>query len=225
MDKSARSNTDNDDKQKSLSDWKKHKVGIGCLTLFFLPILLVGLGSFFVATYQFYKVYEAKKWKPTNATILFSDLSVSRGVKGGLLSEVKIKYEYFIGTKSFIGNSVSFGMQKNSSDGYGLLYDKLNNSKVVQVYVNENDPEESVLIRDVTNSMIVLVIFSFMWNSLLMVFVLPIFFKKLTPSKILVFTIIIWFLGMGKLIYRIGDIDISKRVVVLEEKEEYIYIE
>ncbi|WP_018344091.1 DUF3592 domain-containing protein [Cytophaga aurantiaca] len=223
MNTEVTSNSDNSNDQKKggkFGDLKKHKLGLGCMVLFFLPFVIGGFGSLFFVTYKFYKVSEAKNWKPTHANMLFAEQYSSNGRNGSARYDVNVKYEYFVGAKFFIGNSVSFYSGKNNLEKYGALYDSLYSAKVVEVYVNENDPSESVVIRDVTNSMIGLVVFSLMLNALLMVFLLPHFFKQLTAKKILVFTCIIWALGISKMIFHIGDIDISKKVVVIEKKEE-----
>ena len=207
-------------------DWRKHKTAIGCVSLFFLPFIVGGVGSLLLVMYQFYKVQEAKTWKPVNATVLSADLITSDTRDGGSVSETKVQYEYIIEGKNYTGNSITFGIERNSFEEYHVIYDKLKNAKMIQVYVNENDLNESVMIRDVTNAMIVLLVFSCMLNSLLLFFISPMLFKRVNPRRVLIVTVIVWVLGMGKLLLHIGEIDVSGKVIILEEKdEEYIYIE
>ena len=107
----------------------------------------------------------------------------------------------------------------NNIEDYGGLYNVLNDSKAIQIYANESNPNQSVVIRGLTNAMIGLAVFSIMWNSLLLTFLLPIFFKQLKMKKLIVFTFVIWLLAISKFVFHVGDIDISKQVVVIEAKD------
>ncbi len=220
MDKDTITHSDNKD------HWSKHKTAIGCISLFFLPFLVGGVVSLLLVVYQFYKVQEAKSWKPVHATVQSADFITTDTRDGGSVSEAKVQYEYVIAGKSFTGNKIAFGIERNSFEKYSEVYDKLNNARIIQIYVNENDPADSVIIRDVTNAMIVLFIFSCMLNSLLMIFLLPLVFKQINPRKVLIFTVIVWVVGLGTLLLHVVEIDIAGKVIIVEQKEEeYIYIE
>jgi hypothetical protein len=130
-----------------------------------------------------------------------------------------MKYKYSVSSQTFMGSSVSFNSGMNNIEHYGELYNVLNQSQVIQIYVNENDPAESVVIRGITNAMIGMLIFSIMWNSLLLTFLLPTLNRKLEMKKVLVVTLVMWALGIGKFIFQVGDIDISTQVSVIEAKE------
>jgi hypothetical protein len=197
---------------------KATKKEIGCLILFFLPFLVVGLGTLSLAVYQFGKVYQARSWTPVNAIVRPAEF-VSSSDSEGTSYTVKMQYEYVWESKAMTGNSVSFNVGMTNVEDYSTLYQKLNSARVVEAYVNGNNPGESVVIRGVTNAMIGMVIFSLMWNSLLMVFLVPIFFKQIKIQKLLGLMMIIWVLGIGKFVSHFGDIDISKQVVVIEAKE------
>jgi hypothetical protein len=197
---------------------KNKKKAIGCLVLFFTPFVLIGLGTLIFSMYQFGKVLQAGLWKPVDAKVLSVEL-VSSSDSDGTSYKVKMAYEYVMKGTSFKGNSVSFDAGMNNIENHFALHDKLNRSQVVQVYVNENNPGESVVIRGVTNAMIGMVIFSIMWNTLLLNFLLPFFFKQLKIKKLMAITFVVWALGFSKFIFHIGDIDISEQVVVVEAKE------
>jgi hypothetical protein len=184
------------------------------------PVLLtlVGLGTIGYATYKFGQVLRAHNWRPVKATVLSVNL-VSSADSETISHRVEMEYEYSLGAKSFKGNAVSFNDGMTNMERYEALYHKLNRSRIIQVYVNESDPSESVAVRGVTNLMICIVIFSLMWNSLVMNFVLPFFFQQLKTKRLLIITMVIWVLGFCKLIFPIMDIDISKQVVVIEARE------
>jgi hypothetical protein len=192
---------------------------IGCLLLFITPFVLIGLGTFGLATYQFAKVIQAADWTPVHATVLSVEM-VSGNDSESVSYKVEMEYEYSIGSKTFTGKTVSFNAGMNNIEHYGELYSVLDRARVIQIYVNENDPAESVVIRGVTNAMVGIFIFSIMWNALLLSFLLPTLNKKVKAKKVFIITIVIWVLGFSKFIFQIGDIDISTQVPVIEMKEE-----
>jgi hypothetical protein len=199
-------------------DPKQKRKAIGCMILFFIPFVLIGLGTLGLVAYQFGKVLQAKSWKPANATVRSVDWVSSSGSESTTYA-IEIQYEYFFGTKSFTGDAVSFNAGMNNIEHYGPLYDKLNHSKVIQVYVNESDPTESVVVRGVTNAMTGMAIFALMWNALLLTFLLPALSRRIKIKTLVAITLVIWVLGISKLVSHIGDIDISKEVVVVEERQ------
>lgn len=192
---------------------------IGCLVLFITPFVLIGVGTLGLTIYQFGKVAQAKDWATVQAKVLSVEM-ISSSDSESTPSKVDMKYEYSVGSQTVIGNSVSFNFGMNNIEHYGDLYSVLNHSNIIQVYVNESDPTESVVIRGVTNAMVGILIFSIMWNSLLLTFLLPAVNKKVQMKKVMIVTLIIWALGIGKFIFRVGDIDISAQVAVIEAKEE-----
>lgn len=196
----------------------KSKKVSGCLILFATPFVLIGVAAFILPLYQFGKVIQAKEWTPVKAKVLSVDM-ISSSDPGSTSRKVEMEYEYVAGSETIIGNTVSFNLGMDNVEHYGDLYNSLSRSQVIEIYVNESDPAESVVIRGVTNAMIGVFIFSLMWNSLLLIFALPILFDKTKLTKVLVITVVIWVLGMSKFIFRIGDIDISRQVSVIEVRE------
>jgi hypothetical protein len=200
---------------------KASKTTIGCVILFLTPFVLVGLGTLGFATYQFGKVLQARDWKPVSATVRSLEW-ISNSDSESTTYTIKIEYDYSFETKSFTGNTVSFNSGMNNIEHYRPLYDKLDRSKVIQIYVNENDPAESVVIRGVTNAIIGLLMFSFMWNSIIMIFVLPMIFKRIKMKTLVWIMVVIWVSGACKFIFHIGDINISEQAVVIEEKGDVV---
>jgi hypothetical protein len=205
-------------KESEPTGQKKSIKSMGCLVLFITPFVLIGIGTFGLALYQFGKVAQARNWTPVHAKVLSVEM-VSSSDSESTSYKVEMKYKYSVSSQTFMGSSVSFNSGMNNIEHYGELYNVLNQSQVIQIYVNENDPAESVVIRGVTNAMIGMLIFSIMWNSLLLTFLLPALNRKLEMKKVLVVTLVMWALGIGKFIFQVGDIDISTQVSVIEAKE------
>ncbi len=206
-------------KESEPTGQKKSIKSMGCLVLFITPFVLIGIGTFGLALYQFGKVAQARNWTPVHAKVLSVEM-VSSSDSESTSYKVEMKYKYSVSSQTFMGSSVSFNSGMNNIEHYGELYNALNQSQVIQIYVNENDPAESVVIRGVTNAMIGMLIFSIMWNSLLLTFLLRALKRKLEMKKVLVVTLVIWALGIGKFIFQVGDIDISTQVSVIEAREE-----
>lgn len=204
-----------DEPEKETVSQKRKKYG--CLILFFAPFVLVGLGTFFMSLYQFGKVIQAKGWVPVEAKVLSLDIIWSESSETST-STIKMEYAYVVGAETFTGTRVSFSPGSTNVEDHGALYDALNHSRVIRIYVNKNDPTESVVIRGVTNGIVFIALFSIMWNALLMVFLLPMVYKKAQPQKLLVITVIIWVLGFSKFIFSIGDIDMAGQLYVIEER-------
>jgi hypothetical protein len=205
-------------KESEPTGQKKSIKSMGCLVLFITPFVLIGIGTFGLALYQFGKVAQARNWTPVHAKVLSVEM-VSSSDSESTSYKVEMKYKYSVSSQTFMGSSVSFNSGMNNIEHYGELYNVLNQSQVIQIYVNENDPAESVVIRGITNAMIGMLIFSIMWNSLLLTFLLPALNRKLEMKKVLVVTLVMWALGIGKFIFQVGDIDISTQVSVIEAKE------
>jgi hypothetical protein len=205
-------------KESEPTGQKKSIKSMGCLVLFITPFVLIGIGIFGLALYQFGKVAQARNWTPVHAKVLSVEM-VSSSDSESTSYKVEMKYKYSVSSQTFMGSSVSFNSGMNNIEHYGELYNVLNQSQVIQIYVNENDPAESVVIRGITNAMIGMLIFSIMWNSLLLTFLLPALNRKLEMKKVLVVTLVMWALGIGKFIFQVGDIDISTQVSVIEAKE------
>ncbi|MFD1001590.1 DUF3592 domain-containing protein [Ohtaekwangia kribbensis] len=205
-------------KESEPTGQKKSIKSMGCLVLFITPFVLIGIGTFGLALYQFGKVAQARNWTPVHAKVLSVEM-VSSSDSESTSYKVEMKYKYSVSSQTFMGSSVSFNSGMNNIEHYGELYNVLNQSQVIQIYVNENDPAESVVIRGITNAMIGMLIFSIMWNSLLLTFLLPALNRKLEMKKVLIVTLVMWALGIGKFIFQVGDIDISTQVSVIEAKE------
>ena len=63
-----------------------------------------------------------------------------------------------------------------------------------------------------------MLIFSIMWNSLISIFLLPLFTKniKYDPKKVLPFVVIIWLIGFTLLLTKSVKTNIENRIEVIE---------
>lgn len=164
----------------------KDKTGPGCLGLFFMPFVLVGAGTFLYSAYYFIKSQQAKFWEEKVATIQFVDME-----HGEDSSTIVAKYSYTVADKTYQGEKIGFGYSMNNIDNHGEIYDILSKAKKVMVYVNPNDPNESVLTTGINDSLIGMFFFSILWNAMLSVFFVPYFFgSKEIVGENLIFNII-----------------------------------
>ncbi len=196
---------------------EKRKAPMGCLYAFLTPFVLVGIGTLVLFFYQLWMVYQASSWKPIPANVVHFDIVYSSSGES-TSSKVEISYSYSVGNTLYTGDRFSFNVGSTNVENNGKLSSILENAKVIQVYVDEDDPEDSVVVRGLTNGIIFMGIFSLMWNSLLVIFLLPLIGKKIEAKKIIVFVVVVWVLGIGKFITGVGDVDTSKGVVVIESK-------
>lgn len=145
----------------------------------FSPFILMGLGMFLFPSYLIIRTLQAKSWIPTQAAIALVDLNDTRG------SELKkaFQYTYFIENKKYVGNNISFGLNQSDVENNYQLFSTLKEAKKIIVYVNPNNPNESVVLRGFAYTYPGLLIGSFMWNSLVAIFVIPVFFENLKDEN------------------------------------------
>jgi len=152
-----------------------NREGMGCMVLFFAPFVIIGLGTFLVSTYSFFKTIQARNWVKTEAVIEHTNLNVSRANRADDVDTYKnsISYVYTIDGQKYRGDQVGFGYSQNNIDRHHQVARKLKYLHKIKVWVNPNNPVESVLTKGTNDSAIGLFLFSLMWNSLIGVFLIP----------------------------------------------------
>ncbi len=133
----------------------------GCIALFLLPFISVGLAGFTYSGYIIIKSFIAYTWTPTKATT---------EVKGDAW------YTYNYKGKRYNGNNIAFGYAPSNFDDE--FTDRYHSAKTIMVYVNPKKPDESVAIPGFTYAALITLIGSIMWCSLLASFFAPGFLKK-----------------------------------------------
>lgn len=207
----------------NIKELKEKKTSWGCVILFFMPFVLVGLWTFFSSIINIYNSEKTQNWPKVIANVKNVKLDYHNDDDGGESYEVKIKYEYLINNKKYQSEKVGFGYGMNGTEDHESLFYKLENSKKVIAYVNPNNNSDSILIKGINNSIIGMLIFSIMWNSLLSIFLIPLFTKdnpRYSPKKIMPFVVIIWIVGFVLLLTKSTHIAIENKVEVIEYKLE-----
>jgi Protein of unknown function (DUF3592) len=156
---------------------KNNILGIGCLTLFFGPFVVVGLFTLYLSVHGIYKSQVSKKWTKTIASVDTIDFESSSS-KGTTSLETAIKYHYSVDNKTFKGNTIGFGYGMNNIDFHSEIFEKLKYAKKIYVYVNPSDAAESVITTGLNNSLVGISIFTLMWNFFIGIFIGPIFIKN-----------------------------------------------
>ena len=196
----------------------KEKSPSGCLILFLAPFILIGIWSLSYSLKNIYKSVSTSDWTRVTATI--NDLKLDHEIDddGGESDLVKINYEFFIKNKNYHSTKIAFGYGRNNTEDHESLFHKLENCKKVIAYVNPADNYDSILIKGLNNSIIGMLIFSIMWNSLISIFLLPLFTKniKYDPKKVLPFVVIIWLIGFTLLLTKSVKTNIENRIEVIE---------
>lgn len=128
------------------------------LALFLLPFLGVAGWMGYMTVRQMQKVEAARAWSEVPAEITSCVLHRHRGSKGGYSYSVEAHYTYTVDSKKFNSSKVSF---YSGSDNVGTFHQKTfhaletarHSKKTFPCWVNPQNPEESVLIRDLRPEM------------------------------------------------------------------------
>lgn len=200
------------------------KASKGCLVLFFIPFICIGLISMFYSINKGYEGYSSRDWERTRANVEKVDFEIrtSSGRNSGTSYLVNIKYNYLINNKRYTNDKVSFGYGANNTDNHSQIYRVLEAAKTIVVYVNPKDPNEAVIVPGINNSIKGIFVFAIMWNSC--VLVLSVFFlgniktdNKWLGTLLIFFVMIIWAIGFGILTTKLFNIQIEKKIEVVEK--------
>ncbi|WP_421498131.1 DUF3592 domain-containing protein [Flavobacterium columnare] len=139
----------------------------------------------------------------------------------GKLSEVKIRYVYIVKNKKYKNNKIAFGYRSNGVEDHETLFNKLKIAKKIRIYINPYNYSDSILVRGLNDSIIKMLIFSIMWNSLLSLFLIPLFTKENSVNrhkKNLKIVFIIWSIGFYLIFTKPICISIAEKIKIIENE-------
>ena len=131
----------------------RKRTGAGCLALFGLPFLAIGLGMLVWGTVTLLRWQAASDWVAVDAELLSVALEEHRG-DDSTTYETTATYRYSYGGQSFTGNRVGLDSGSDDIGGfhqryYGELRTAQKGNAPVTAYVDPNAPANAVLNRDV----------------------------------------------------------------------------
>lgn len=127
---------------------KKTAAGLGCLVIFGGIFIIAGMVPGFFAFKSLYEWNQAANWTATPATLLAVNLE-----RGDDTYRATARYRYQWDGRDFEGDRVSlFGASDNIGDFHEKTYSRLRNkqrsNKPITVYVDPDNPADSMIIRD-----------------------------------------------------------------------------
>ncbi|MCH2204784.1 MAG: DUF3592 domain-containing protein [Lentisphaerales bacterium] len=133
----------------------KNKAGALFLCLFGLPFSFVGLFALYMITSSVVEWQSAKSWIQTEAKINKIDLKTSRSNKGGSTSSVQGSFSYAFKEQNYTSEQITFwSMSDNIGNFHKSNYKKLKRKRKTTCYVNPENPQEAVIIRDLRVEML-----------------------------------------------------------------------
>ena len=205
------------------------KAGKGCLVLFLLPFICIGALGFCYSTIKAYQGHKCKDWERIIANVEKVDFVIkkSSGRNSGTSYLVNVKYNYLIKNKKYSSNRVSFGYGANNTDNHHQIFDVLEDAKKIMVYVNPEDFKEAVVVPGINNSILMIFVVSIMWNIAVLFFCAAFLGNgknKKTVSILFAFTGFIWIIGFVILMTKSFNIQIEKKIEVVERKGEEMVV-
>ena len=133
----------------------KNKAGALFLCLFGLPFSFVGLFALYMITSSVVEWQSAKSWIQTEAKINKIDLKTSRSNKGRSTSSVQGSFSYAFKEQNYTSEQITFwSMSDNIGNFHKSNYKKLKRKRKTTCYVNPENPQEAVIIRDLRVEML-----------------------------------------------------------------------
>lgn len=198
--------------------------GKGCLVLFLIPFICMGLIGLFYSINKMYEGYTCRDWGRIIANVEKVDFVIkkSSGRNSGTSYLVNVKYNYLINNKKYSSDRVSFGYGANNTDNHHQIFDVLKGAKRIVVYVNPEDSAEAVVVPGINNSIMGIFIATIMWNSLVIVLSVLFLGNIKTDNKwlgivLISFVGLIWAIGFGILTTKSFNVQIEKKIEVVEK--------
>ena len=128
------------------------KQGTGCLTIFGGVFAIVGLGVGYFALDSLWNWWDARDWESVPATVLSASLRVSQGDDGSTYS-AEGQYRYQWSSDIYQNDRISFSSGSDNvgsfhHDAYDELKQHMDSGEPIRVWVNPDDPSDSVVFRD-----------------------------------------------------------------------------
>lgn len=127
----------------------RREAPLGCLAVFFLFFLAVGLGAFWsLAVDPTLRTLAARSWPDVPCTIVSSAVIAHEGGDGATY-EIAIRYRYEFGGKTYEGQRYSFfGVPSSGRAGKERVVRRYPPGLETVCFVNPADPSEAVLTRE-----------------------------------------------------------------------------
>ena len=119
-------------------------------------------------------------------------------------------------------SKITFGYSQSNLNDDSRLFGLLDNANKVVVYVNPKDNNESVIATGLNDSIVFLIIFASIWNTIIICSFLSFCFEKYkTIFTCFVFLVIIGVIFI--LMSGLANVDFIDKIKVLENKKESLY--
>ncbi len=190
-------------------------LAVGC----FLPFLLVAIAAIIYTTNSFYKSQISKNWKPTEATILKTGMKTSQNTRSGHPSlRATALYTYKFDGTIYQNDQVTFDAGMDNYEQSSSIHRTLYHAKKILIYVNPNNPHEAIVIKGLTNSLLLTILFLFLYLCItygLYQFII----KSMFPVGFIAFIIVA---GLGLFVFgtNLIKVDMKNKITVLEVADE-----
>lgn len=139
----------------------------GCLIIIIVFLSLPGLFSLFFGTKAVVNILRSQDWEVASAQITDLNFKVERGTKGGEIYRVLVRYQYNFQGKTYIGDRIAFGYGLDNTDSHRHIYDILSEAEKINVFVNPNNPQESVIVPVFGKGVRFLLLFGIGWLTII----------------------------------------------------------
>ncbi len=172
----------------------------GCVRIFCLPFLFVGLGLLFWGLSMLKIWHDSASWPKADARILSAELKNYRGSKGGRTYKVDTTYEYKFNDHTYTCKRVSIedGASSNLSaheNRLEIIRQAMMKNQTVKVFVNPADNSDAFIFREISIAMVALTgigtVFSMLGASLVFGFI-PLSPRGIDKNKLKQFPDRIW---------------------------------
>ena len=209
--------------KKIIKEW-------GIVTLIYAPFVYLILYFFSNSFLNIYKTEIARNWIPVAAEIKLVSFNLERlysNIHDEYVSNINVvtKYSYKINNKIISGNKIAFGYDEESfDDDVDMeIFNKLENCKLVMIYVNPNNENEYVISPGLNNSIFRNLIYTLMWCTFISLFIIPKSLKQnnmLKPFfKIYYFIVLIlWIIGIFPFLTRSLNFNVKENIKIIEGK-------
>lgn len=112
--------------------------------------IIAGLWMMFKGGQVCIKAYRTKSWERSTGKIIESKIETTCDSDCDTLYEAKIDYAYSFEGKTYNGNRIHYGYSAtNDKEDSEVLTNFLSKGESVPVYINQNRPDESVLVQGI----------------------------------------------------------------------------
>lgn len=127
----------------------KSKIKFICISILLVPFSIIGLIFLIAGTKDVLKAIQTYNWKSYEAKMITYEVRLdnNEGVIGHYFNP---SYSFKIKNENYTGGRLGIGIGGVRDKNYHSIKDKLDIAKTIQVYVNPQNPKESVIIQGIT---------------------------------------------------------------------------